>query len=80
MVEHIAAMKPRRVAYISCNPTALARDLRRFEAAGLTLSGGLELFDMFPNTTHVECLALLQGPEVDRPSRRPPRRKVVRRG
>lgn len=80
VVEQIAELEPRKVAYISCNPTALARDLRRFEKFGLTLSGGVELFDMFPNTPHVECLALLEGRAGEGPRRRAPRRRVVRRG
>jgi len=79
VVEQIAAFKPRRVAYISCNPTALARDLAQFVEAGFTPPRGLELFDMFPNTPHVECLAVLEGPAGEGPARRAPRRKVVRR-
>ena len=78
VVEQIAELKPRRVAYISCNPTALARDLRHFEKHGFKPSGGIELFDMFPNTPHVECLAILEGQPSDTPRRRAPRRKVVR--
>lgn len=80
VVEQIAELEPRRVAYISCNPTALARDLRRFEAVGLRLSGGIELFDMFPNTPHVESLVVLEGTAPEGPRRRAPRRRVVRRG
>ena len=80
VVEQIAELGPRRVAYVSCNPSALARDLRRFEAFGLRPVGGLELFDMFPNTPHVECLAILEGEPSDAPRRRAPRRKVVRKG
>lgn len=78
VVEGIGALRPRRLAYVSCNPRALAHDLRRLERFGLRPVAGLELFDMFPNTPHVECLAVLEGPPDEGPARRAPRRKVVR--
>lgn len=47
---------PRRVLYVSCNPATLARDLQRLPAYRITT---LELFDMFPQTAHVETLCEL---------------------
>jgi tRNA/tmRNA/rRNA uracil-C5-methylase (TrmA/RlmC/RlmD family) len=47
-----------RVAYVSCDPATLARDIAMFEAAGWKL-GQLRAFDAFPMTHHVECLATL---------------------
>jgi 23S rRNA (uracil1939-C5)-methyltransferase len=48
---------PRRVAYISCDPATLARDLSRMP--GFRLSA-LHAFDLFPQTAHVESVALLE--------------------
>lgn len=77
VVEGIAALEPRRIAYISCNPRALARDLAAFRSLGYQVSE-VEPFDMFPHTAHVECLVVLHAPEPTS-ARRAPRRKVVGR-
>ena len=51
----------RRVAYVSCDPATLARDLVMFAEAGWEL-GALRAFDAFPMTHHVECVATLTRP------------------
>jgi tRNA/tmRNA/rRNA uracil-C5-methylase (TrmA/RlmC/RlmD family) len=48
----------RRVAYVSCDPATLARDIAVFAEAGWAL-GALRAFDAFPMTHHVECVATL---------------------
>jgi len=48
----------RRVAYVSCDPATLARDLTVFGELGWRLAG-LRAFDAFPMTHHVECVAAL---------------------
>jgi 23S rRNA (uracil1939-C5)-methyltransferase len=53
----ILALKPGRVVYVSCDVATLARDARRFVEAGYGLEH-LEAFDLFPNTAHVETLAV----------------------
>ena len=58
VVEQIATRSPRAVAYVACDPAALARDLASFRQFGLQLAV-LQAFDLFPMTHHVECVALL---------------------
>jgi len=58
VVEQIAVRSPRAVAYVACDPAALARDLASFRQFGLQLAV-LQAFDLFPHTHHVECVALL---------------------
>jgi tRNA/tmRNA/rRNA uracil-C5-methylase (TrmA/RlmC/RlmD family) len=48
----------RRVAYVSCDPATLARDLNLFAGYGWRLTA-LRAFDAFPMTHHAECLAVL---------------------
>jgi tRNA/tmRNA/rRNA uracil-C5-methylase (TrmA/RlmC/RlmD family) len=59
VVEAIAARSPRAVAYVACDPAALARDLATFAEHGYALRE-LRAFDLFPMTHHVECVALLE--------------------
>jgi 23S rRNA (uracil1939-C5)-methyltransferase len=56
----ILALKPRRIAYVSCDPATLARDLRALFDAGFALDS-LRAFDMFPQTHHVETVVHLFG-------------------
>jgi tRNA/tmRNA/rRNA uracil-C5-methylase (TrmA/RlmC/RlmD family) len=58
VVEAIAALRPRAVAYVACDPASLARDVSYFDEAGYAMSE-LRAFDLFPMTHHVECVALL---------------------
>jgi tRNA/tmRNA/rRNA uracil-C5-methylase (TrmA/RlmC/RlmD family) len=58
IVARIAALGPRAVAYVACDPAALARDVAYFAAQGYALTS-LRAFDCFPMTHHVECVALL---------------------
>ncbi|MEY9211138.1 class I SAM-dependent RNA methyltransferase [Thermobifida halotolerans] len=57
-VESLAALRPQRIAYVSCDPATLARDLSALAERGYRLDG-LRAFDAFPMTHHVECLAVL---------------------
>jgi 23S rRNA (uracil1939-C5)-methyltransferase len=50
-------VRPSRLVYISCDPATLARDLERLPTFSLR---GLQAFDLFPQTTHVESVAMLE--------------------
>ena len=58
VVEQVVDRAPRAVAYVACDPAALARDLATFASLGYEVRG-LRAFELFPMTHHVECLALL---------------------
>jgi tRNA/tmRNA/rRNA uracil-C5-methylase (TrmA/RlmC/RlmD family) len=58
VVRSIAALEPRAVAYVACDPAALARDIGYFTEHGYALVD-LRAFDLFPMTSHVECVAKL---------------------
>jgi tRNA/tmRNA/rRNA uracil-C5-methylase (TrmA/RlmC/RlmD family) len=60
VVTRVAALRPRAVAYVACEPSALARDLATFAGLGYRLAA-LRAFDLFPMTAHVECVALLEA-------------------
>ena len=54
----ILKSKPQKIVYVSCNPSTLARDLGVLKENYNILS--ITPFDMFPETCHVETLAVLQ--------------------
>jgi 23S rRNA (uracil1939-C5)-methyltransferase len=57
-LQTIIEMKPQKVVYVSCNPATLARDLRILEDGGYK-TVEVQPVDMFPQTTHVECISQL---------------------
>lgn len=61
-VRHLASLSPRRIAYVACDPAALARDLKYFQESGYR-TRTLRAFDLFPMTHHVECVAILEPAE-----------------
>jgi 23S rRNA (uracil1939-C5)-methyltransferase len=56
-IEQIKRLKPRAIIYISCNPSQLAKDLKKFRSYELVSTA---LFDMFPQTRHIEAVAELR--------------------
>ena len=50
-------LSPQRVVYVSCNPATLARDAKDLAAMGYSLDA-LGVMDMFPQTAHIEAMAL----------------------
>jgi tRNA/tmRNA/rRNA uracil-C5-methylase (TrmA/RlmC/RlmD family) len=55
----IVGLGPRAVAYVACDPAALARDLAYAAELGYELAE-LTAYDAFPMTHHVECVAILR--------------------
>lgn len=58
VVDGIAALRPRQLVYVACDPVALARDVGLFRARGYELAE-LAAFDLFPDTHHLETVARL---------------------
>ncbi|GGH37424.1 class I SAM-dependent RNA methyltransferase [Microbacterium album] len=58
VVESLADLGPARVAYVACDPVALARDVGYFRGLGYELRS-IAAFDLFPNSHHVEAVAVL---------------------
>ncbi|MBJ7329544.1 MAG: 23S rRNA (uracil(1939)-C(5))-methyltransferase RlmD [Solirubrobacteraceae bacterium] len=59
VVRRIIEANPKRVVYISCNPTTLAPNAAQLVEAGYVLKR-VRPVDMFPQTPHIECVALLE--------------------
>ena len=57
-LESLLTRAPARVVYISCNPETQARDLRVLTKGGYRVTG-IQPVDMFPHTSHIECVVLL---------------------
>jgi tRNA/tmRNA/rRNA uracil-C5-methylase (TrmA/RlmC/RlmD family) len=55
----LRALRPRAIAYVACDPAALARDTAYLVKGGYRLRS-LRAFDAFPMTHHVECIAVFE--------------------
>ncbi|MFI6966721.1 class I SAM-dependent RNA methyltransferase [Streptomyces sp. NPDC050255] len=58
-VKQLVGLGARKIAYVACDPAALARDLAYFAEGGYKVRT-LRAFDLFPMTHHVECVAILE--------------------
>jgi 23S rRNA (uracil1939-C5)-methyltransferase len=69
VLQALSLKAPKRLVYVSCNPATLARDLQLLLKAvpGFQLKT-IEPVDMFPQTEHVECIALLENVSSSRPT------------
>lgn len=59
VLETFVKMMPKRIVYVSCNPASLARDIAILAELGY-IAREIQPFDMFPQTAHVECVALIE--------------------
>ena len=62
LLEVITEMSPEKVVYVSCNPATLARDLKYLSERGYEVRE-VQPVDMFPQTSHVECVTLMSRVE-----------------
>lgn len=60
VVEALDSCPARRVAYVSCDPATLARDLKRIQERGAYRLLSVTPVDLFPQTFHVECVSVLE--------------------
>lgn len=58
LLEAVTQAAPERIVYVSCNPATLARDLRLLGERGYR-AREVQPIDMFPQTSHVECVVLM---------------------
>ena len=58
-LDQLFAFGPKRVVYVSCNPSTQIRDLAEFDKAGYKVIE-VQPFDLFPQTKHLECVVTLE--------------------
>jgi len=63
VIDAVAAIRPERIVYVSCNPATQARDIRLLSEYGYALRI-LQPIDMFPQTAHIEVVAALTSSEA----------------
>lgn len=61
-LKQLERFRPRRIVYLSCNPATQARDVKEMVSWGYTITF-VQPFDLFPQTRHIESLAVLERPE-----------------
>ncbi|MBE9029522.1 23S rRNA (uracil(1939)-C(5))-methyltransferase RlmD [filamentous cyanobacterium LEGE 11480] len=60
VIGSLLAMNPQKIAYMSCNPATLARDLKQLCADGRYRLEKVQPVDFFPQTSHIEAVAFLR--------------------
>ncbi|HET6373460.1 MAG TPA: 23S rRNA (uracil(1939)-C(5))-methyltransferase RlmD, partial [Candidatus Polarisedimenticolia bacterium] len=64
VIRNLVRLRPRRIIYVSCNPTTLARDVKEICERDHRLERALPV-DMFPHTYHIECVARIDRVQAD---------------
>ena len=59
IIDTVTELNLKEVVYISCNPSTFARDVKLFSEKGYVLKK-LQVVDMFPQTSHIECVGLIE--------------------
>jgi 23S rRNA (uracil1939-C5)-methyltransferase len=60
VIEQVLMTRPKAVVMVSCNPRALASDLRRAKALGYSMDA-VHLYEMFPHSQHIEAMGVLSS-------------------
>lgn len=63
MIAPIAAFKPKKIVYVSCNPATLARDAGKLVNEHGYCLQKVGIMNMFPHTSHIEAMAVFEKPE-----------------
>ena len=63
LIHSAAAMNPKKIVYVSCNPATLVRDIQQFMDEGYHVSQPIQPVDQFPMTQHVESVTVLERTE-----------------
>ncbi|MBI3895584.1 MAG: class I SAM-dependent RNA methyltransferase [Acidobacteria bacterium] len=61
VIEHLCRLQPKRLVYVSCDPTTLARDLKALSGGARYRIRSLHLVDQFPQTFHLETVVHLEA-------------------
>jgi tRNA/tmRNA/rRNA uracil-C5-methylase (TrmA/RlmC/RlmD family) len=65
LLEAMVRCQPKRIVYVSCNPSTLARDLKILTQSGEYRVDYVQPVDMFAHTEHVETVVLLSREKAD---------------
>lgn len=58
LIKTVSEISPQRIVYVSCDPATLARDIKLFSGYSYQIEKAVPV-DLFPKTTHVECVVLM---------------------
>jgi len=61
-LDALLEIAPEVIAYVSCDPATMARDVKRLVAGGYQINS-VKPFDLFPQTYHIECIVLMKRVE-----------------